>query len=167
MKKFLLAACAVLVFAVAANAQIPQGTIFAGVSSNLSYSSTSFDGFDDNQNQFTLNLNGGYFVSENILVGAQFGYSSLNFGESDFSSTQYGLFGRYYVNGEIFLGLGYQATKPEDIDALGSIPIEAGYAAFVTDDITVEPSISYSLGVGDNEANTLAFNIGFGIYINN
>ena len=170
MKKIFFTVISIYVFATTASAQIPQGTIFAGVTSNLSYSSTSFDVTDDNQNIFNIDLNGGYFVGDNILLGATFGYSSFSFGdidEFDDSATNYGIFGRYYVNGQIFLGLGYQAVKPEDIDAIGSIPFEAGYAAFITDDITIEPSISYAIGVGDNESDTFVFNIGFGIYFNN
>jgi len=163
--KLILLLMALGSFSLIANAQIEQGTIYAGVNSNLNYSSTSVDGAPDNVNQFNLNLMGGYFFVDNVMGGLGIGYNTISAGNTDFSSTNWTLFGRYYINGQIFLGAGYESQKQEDIDAINSLALEAGYAAFITDDITVEPSLGYGLGLGDNDANTFVINVGFGIYL--
>ncbi len=147
-------------------AQINEGTFLVGASSNLGFSSTSTEIADDNVNVFTLNLTGGYFVIDNLAFGLSFGYTKYSVGDIDGSTTSFGLFGRYYVNGNVFLGLGFNSSKSEDSDAINSVPLEFGYAAFVTDNIAIEPSLSYSIGVGDNESNTFGLNVGFTLYFN-
>lgn len=164
MKKLLLTLTAVFLFA-ALNAQIEQGTIYAGVNSSLGYSSTSIDGADDNVNQFNINLMGGYFFIENLMGGAGLGYNSITQGDFDSSTFNWSLFGRYYINGEFFLGAGYESIKPDGSDATNSVNLTGGYAAFITDDITVEPALNYRLGMGDNDTNTFSLNVGFGLYL--
>jgi hypothetical protein len=147
-------------------AQINKGTFLVGASSNLGFSSTSTEISDDNVNVFLLDVSGGYFVIDNLALGLSFGYSKYSYEDFDGSSTSFGLFGRYYVNGKVFLGLGFASAKVEDSDAVNSIPLEVGYAAFVTDNIAIEPSLSYSLGLGDNESNTFGLQVGFTLYFN-
>ena len=166
MKETIFTLVVGLAFAGPAFAQIGQGTVLIGASSNLNYSSTSFDGADDNLNSFNINLGVGYFVIENLALGIELGYDKITFGDNDASSTTFGLFGRYYVNGKIFLGAGYRSSKGEDSDAVNSLPLEVGYAAFITDNIAVEPSFGYALGLGDNESNTFGLNVGFSLYLN-
>lgn len=166
MKKLIFTISIVAAFAVTSFAQIEQGTVIVGPSTNLGFTSQSFDGADDNLTSFNINLGAGYFVIENLAFGLNFGYSSLSFGDEDVSTTTFGLFGRYYVNGKIFLGAGYASSKVEDSDAVNSLPLEAGYAAFITDNIAVEPSLGYELGLGDNESSKFGLNVGFMLYLN-
>src|SRR5690606_28125801 len=98
--------------------------------------------------------------------GLGVGYYKGSMGDYSESATSFGIFGRYYVNGKIFLGAGYQSEKVEDSDALGSIPLEVGYAAFITDNIAIEPALGYALGMGDNESSTFGLNVGFTLYLN-
>jgi len=51
-------------------------------------------------------------------------------------------------------------------DAVNGLPLEVGFAAFITDNIAVEPSFGYALGLGDNESNTFGLNVGFSLYLN-
>ena len=150
----------------AAYAQIQKGTFLVGASSNFGYSSTSYEDSDDNLNVFSLNLKGGYFVIDDLTFGLSFGYTKYSAGDIDASSTSVGLFGRYYVNGKFFAGMGYNSSKVEDADAINRVPFEVGYAAFINDNIAVEPSLSYSIGVGDTESNQFALNVGFALYFN-
>lgn len=167
MNKIVLSFAVCALMTTGAFAQISKGTIMAGASSNINYTSTSYDGFDDNENTFNLDLKGGYFVIDNLAFGLNIGYNKYSFGDAiDVSTTMFGIFGRYYYNGAIFAGVGYNSTKVEDSDAVNFLPIEVGYAAFITDDIAVEPSLSYHLGMGDVDANMFMFNVGFSIYFN-
>lgn len=164
MKKlFMSAFLAVTVITV--NAQISQGTIYAGVGSNINYSSTNYDGFGDNENSFNLDLSGGYFINDGVMLGLGIGYSSYSFGNSDGSATSFQVFGRYYIT-NFFLGAGYQSYKIEGFGAINQLLLQGGYAAFITNAIAIEPSINYGIGLGDLNANTLSLNVGFGIYIN-
>jgi hypothetical protein len=168
MKKLFFTTLCLAILSTASFAQIGKGTVLVGASSNLGYTSTSYelDGNDDNLNHFTLNLKAGYFVIDNLAFGLNLGYDNVSQGDYDYSVTRFGLFGRYYVNGKFFMGLGYSSSKAEDAEANKSVPIEAGYAAFINDNIAIEPSLSYSVGVGDNESNAFGLNVGFTIYLN-
>lgn len=110
-----------------------------------------------------LNLKGGYFVIENLAVGANLGYFKDS--EADDAITSFGLFGRYYVNGKIILGAGFNANKFGEV-SYTSIPLEAGYAAFITDNIAVEPVVTYTLMSGDAEGSSFGIGVGFSLYLN-
>lgn len=161
MKKGLFTLVAALGF-FAASAQINQGAILVNAKSDLSFVSSSPDG-GDSFNEFNIGLKGGYFVIENLAVGAQLGYYKHS--EADDASTSFGLFGRYYVNGKIILGAGFNSNKSGDF-SYTSIPLEAGYAAFITDNIAVEPVVTYELVSGDMEGSNFGIGVGFSLYLN-
>ncbi|MCB0495160.1 MAG: outer membrane beta-barrel protein [Cyclobacteriaceae bacterium] len=170
MKIVLCIIVALVIFNGIANAQISQGTIAVSTGTNLNYSSSSYKGSDTKLNQFNLNLTGGYFFAQNFIIGAGIAYSSTNYKSSsydyDTKSTTFSIFSRYYINGAFFLGIGYGSVKYEDLDALNELDFQVGYAAFISDNISIEPSLNYGLGLGDNEGNTFLVNLGFGLYLN-
>ena len=172
MKKIFLSVAAFVLISAGAFAQIEQGTILVGASSNLSFISQSFDGVDDKWNNFNLDVMGGYFVIENLAVGLNLGFDNTTFGDSKSTVTGFGLFGRYYVNGKIFIGAGFNSNKQKDDDGLSesefsftTIPLEVGYAAFITDNIAIEPSLNYILESGDVEGSIFGLNVGFALYL--
>ncbi len=89
-----------------ANAQTGEGGWLVGASSNLGFSSTSFDGVDDNSNSFNLNGRAGYFFMENLAGGLAIGFANTKLGDNKTTSTSIGPFARYYVNGTFFVGAG-------------------------------------------------------------
>lgn len=149
---------AFLLIAGYASAQIQKGTILAGASSNLSFTSVSPD-TGDNYSIFDLSLKGGYFVIDNVVVGANLGYQKID----DFSFTSFGIFGRYYYQGKFFGGAGFNINDYENSDSQTVIPFEVGYAAFINDFIAVEPSLNFSIG---EDNNTFGFRVGFTLYLN-
>ncbi len=168
MKKILLVSAILLAFVVTnAQTQTEKGKFVVGGTSAFSFSSTNFDGVDDNYNTFNFNINGGYFVIDNLSIGAAFGYQSQKFDAADIdtNATLFAIGARYYFQ-NFFGGLAFQSEKQKDIDALNSINIEAGYAIFVNDFISINPGLVYSFGIGDmNEGNnTFQGQIGFAIY---
>lgn len=104
MKKFVLTIALVAIFTLV-KAQTEEGRWVVGVNSDLSFTSTSRDGQDDNINTFGLGGQVGYFVIDNLAVGGSIGLST--FSQGDFSSTSFsiGPAVRYYFNGTFFLGL--------------------------------------------------------------
>jgi hypothetical protein len=157
MKKyvFILVACLIVG---SASAQINKGSVLVGASSNLSFSSISPD-VGDNYSIFDLSLKGGYFFMDNLTAGINLGYQKVD----DFSLTTFGLFGRYYYQGKFFGGVGFNVITYEDQDSQTVIPFEVGYAAFITDNIAIEPSLN--LGIGEDNT-SFGFRVGFSLYLN-
>lgn len=161
MKKALLTLfAAITVFA--ASAQIEQGTILVGASSSAGFTSYNEDAGD--YSEFNINLKGGYFVIDNLALGLNLGYQKVD----EESATTFGLFGRYYVNGKIFAGLGFNSTKVDfgDFDfSVTTIPVEVGYAAFINDVVAIEPALNYSIYGGDGEGASFGLSIGISVYL--
>ena len=83
-------------------AQTDAGTMYIGSALDASsgfgyYSETPKDG--DAEGTMTLNIDGGYFVADNISIHAKLGYSKV--GDND-ATTSFGIGGRYYISGSIF-----------------------------------------------------------------
>jgi len=167
MKKFILAAIA-MVSVASVYAQIEQGTVLVGASSNAGYNSFKpKDG--DSQSTFSIEVKGGYFVAENVVLGLNLGYAS----EEDASATAVGVFGRYYIDGKFFLGAGVNSmtTKYDDDDfdfetTVSTVPLEIGYAAFINNVIAVEPAFTYTIYGSDAEGSGIGINVGFTLYLN-
>lgn len=157
MKKYFLITIVCLI-AGSAFAQIEKGTVLAGAASNLNFTSLSPDN-GDNYSIFDLSLKGGYFFMDNVTAGLNLGYQKID----DFTVSTFGLFGRYYYQGKFFGGVGFNVVKYENQDGQTSIPFEVGYAAFITRNIAVEPSLNLAIG----EDNTsFGFRVGFSLYLN-
>jgi len=71
---------------------------------------------------------------------------------------------RYYIGGKIFLGAGYLSEKAKDSDAVDNFNLQVGYAAYLTKNLAIEPSVSYLKGIGNNNMNQIMGKIGLGIY---
>ncbi len=154
-------------------AQTEEGGWLAGASSNLSFSSTSIDGVDDNRSSFNLSTRGGYFFIDNLVGGLTLGLSSSKQGDFKTSSTTIGPFARYYVNGTFYVGAGYTAVSGETESGSttvsdfsgGNLLLEAGYPIWIVDSVAVEPGISYTSGTGDINSSIFAVAVGFNIYL--
>jgi len=166
----------------AAIAQINKGAWLIGASSNVGFNSYSFKN-SPNQSLFNINTKAGYFVIDNFTVGINLGY--FNSSQSGFSSstTSIGVFTRYYLPKNFFLGVGinsvsnsFSSSGTSSSSSSIAIPMELGIAAFITKNIAVEPSINYIKGddkggVTYNGLNTgatsaIGLNIGFTVYLN-
>lgn len=159
MKKVLLtvfAAC--LVFA--ASAQISKGTILVGGSSNLNFISNNEDAGDDSN--FTLDLKGGYFFMDNLTAGLNLYYDKYS--EADDATVGIGPFVRYYVNGKIILGLGFNSISQGDVSG-SAIPLEVGYAWFLGDAVAVEPTLNYTSYGGDFDGASFGLKVGISVYL--
>jgi hypothetical protein len=166
MKKNLLTLIVVFVSFFAAHAQVPKGTVLVGASSNLAFASESPDG-GDSYSRFNLDAKVGYFFIENLAGGLRLDFGKID----DYSTTTIGLFGRYYINGNIITGLsiGSYTTDPGGSFEKSSstvIGLEGGYAAFITDNIAVEPTLNLDLLSGDYDATRFGFRVGFSLYLN-
>ena len=100
-----------------------------------------------------FSFDGGYFVIDNLALGLFISSESSKLeleGESDSESSlmTYGVMARYYFGesglfGEVSYGIGTQDDGGDDTDISG-LTIGAGYALFLSDNISINPSLGYS-----------------------
>ncbi len=144
-----------------ASAQINQGTILVGASSSSGIQSVKTG--NSSETLFNLNTRIGYFFSDNLAFGANIGITKFG----GFDQTTFGAFGRYYISGKYFLGAGYSSSKSNGNNSVGLLSFEGGYAAFLTDNISIEPALTYQVGTGDASQNsTFGLAVGFSLYFN-
>ncbi|KFF05040.1 outer membrane beta-barrel protein [Flavobacterium reichenbachii] len=94
MKKIILAAIAVMgfTFANAQTAGFAKGDVFISGAFNVGSQKTG----DNKSSDFTLVPSVGYFVTENIAIGAKLGFGSTKVGDDKTNDFTAGAFGRYY-----------------------------------------------------------------------
>lgn len=93
---------------------------------------------------FNLDLKAGYFFIENFTAGLRLGYQHTSTGGSGSGLTRIGVFGRYYFDGKIFAGAGITSVSPSTGNSSVEVPLEVGYAAFVTRNIAIEPALNFT-----------------------
>lgn len=157
MKKILFAAL-LLVGTVAARAQFEAGTKYVGASlSNfgLSYS-------DDEKFRLGVELTGGYFLWDDIMLKANLNYEHKQHSDN----ISIGLGGRYYFreNG-IFLGAGAEyCHETHDYNDL-RIPVEVGYCFYLNKYVSLEPAAYYRMSINDfSKKSAVGLKVGFGFY---
>lgn len=140
MKKTIFALLLFISFAATAHAQlIDKGTLMAG--GNLTFNTNK------GNKTFILNPMLGYFFADNFALGTSVSYSSV----SKLSAFSIGPFARYYTNFGLFAhsGLNFEhqenAEKENNLDFL----IGLGYAAFLNDNVALEPVFTVHLLDGD------------------
>ena len=156
MKKLFTILCAVML-TFSLTAQTETGNMIVGATSNLGYTSTTPDGGDAIS---AMHLGGtfGYFVIDNLAVMGGLGYTKT--GDAD-ATTSFGVGARYYMNG-MFGGVMYNIPG----EKLSEIAIGVGYVHMLTDNISLEPALEYSMLSSDGNAmsSTFGLNVGFGLY---
>ena len=182
MKKIILTLITIVVLT-AASAQINKGTILLGASSALGYNSYHYKNSSSNSSIFNINTKVGYFVADNFTIGANLGYlNSSQSGGSSASYTEIGAFIRYYFPKNVFFGVGINSvTSSSSAGSFGSssntntaFPVELGFAAFISEQFAIEPSIRYIsasdkggvtyTGIDTGANSSFGLNIGFSFY---
>lgn len=165
MKKVLLTVFAAFVV-FAASAQVEKGTWLLSGASNLNFTSNNEDAGD--YSEIDLNVKAGYFVMDNLAVGILVGFNKLNLNadgaESPDATTGIGLFGRYYVNGNILVGANFASLKQGDFSG-SQIGLEAGYAIFLNKAVAIEPALNYNMFGGDLEGAQFGLNVGISVFL--
>ncbi len=169
MKTKLLSTVIAILAITSAKAQTEQGSILVSGTTNLNFVSESIEGFDNNFNTFSAGLMGGYFLIDGLALGPVFDYQSISSGDSKISVSSLGVFARYYVNNAFFAGASFSSETTKSDSGNGetklsgtSLDLEIGYAAFVADNIAIEPSIGYFTKGGDGDG-TSGFGANIGI----
>ncbi|CAC9974125.1 outer membrane beta-barrel protein [Flavobacterium panici] len=171
MKKVILTAIAVLGF-VFANAQttgFSKGDVFVSGAFNVGSQKTG----DFKSSDFTLVPSAGYFVTENIAIGAKLGFSTSKEGDDKTNNFTVGAFGRYYftpasqfsVYGQAGFDYMNSKEKPSDFksNTIGG-NIGLGMSYFLSNHFAIEATwiglgyyVDNNGGHGAEKTNTFGF----------
>jgi hypothetical protein len=125
---------------------------------NTSFSLLSVDGGDT---AWSVGVEAGYFVIDDLAVKVGLGYSDDAGGFTPFNY-KVGL--KYYIASEFPVGLDLTGTS-SDGDSANWIGLQAGYAWFVSDTVSIEPAIRYNATLDENKAdNVFQGLIGFALH---
>ena len=164
MKKIFILASALTLSATMYAQKFTQGKYFIGSSSNLTWTSETGE-YEGAKAESTtkLDLSGGYFVKDNILVKAHVKYSKAGEGDAE---QGYGLGARYYIKDKFFGEASYSVPLSVSDAKLSTIGFGGGYVHSLNDFLTIEPMVTYDMNSADGKASskTLGFKIGLGIY---
>lgn len=152
-------------------AQTQKGSLMVG--GNVGFSSQSQKDVDGSLNTLHIAPMAGYFFADRIAGGVRVDFTSVKFSEADDGSTyfNFGPFLRYYTTMGIFGELAYQLNSQtildNDSESGSYLTPRVGYAAFLNDHVSIEPSVYYAIGGGDlyEDLSTFGIDIGFNIYL--
>jgi hypothetical protein len=169
MKKIFILASALTLSATMYAQKFTQGKYFIGSSSNLTWQSKTAEVEGAKAVSTTdLDLSGGYFVKDNILIKAELGYHPGGVKMSDDGdaettyNTSYGIGARYYIKDKFFGEASYSIPG----EKMSTIGFGGGYVHSLNDFITIEPMVTYDMDSFDGKASskTLGIRVGLGIY---
>ncbi len=161
MKKIVVTVVAVLLTVTAFAQFTTQGTLLLGGSSNLGLSFLSekfkLSGGDfqdgDKITSFNISPQVGYFVIDNLAVGAGLDFNSTKFKNDNSQLTSstitFGPFARYYFDKFYAEGnVGFGSSKSDSgngeiKNTLSAWSIGGGYALLLSDAVAIEPQVGY------------------------
>lgn len=158
MKKIPTLLILLLLAVTTAHAQFEQGKKYVGASLSglgLSYS-------DNERFRFGVDASAGYFVADCLMLHASAGYEHTR----NLDDVRVAAGARYYFDQcGIFLGAAaeYDHFTKSNNDVM--IPVTIGYAFFINQYLTIEPSLYYKMSLHDFSGNsTVGASIGLGFY---
>jgi hypothetical protein len=179
MKKIIVAVSA-LVLGTTAMAQTDQGGWMFGAGSNLGFTSSKADNDqEDSQSDLNLDARAGYFVIDNLAAGLDISFASSKLGDASDSQVLVGPYVRYYlpmkVFGEVNFGIGSSKSEVDYGAPLGTVEVKygttalgigVGYAAFLNDNISIEPMVRYAMTSSKPDEGDSVSGSGFGLMVN-
>jgi outer membrane protein len=177
MKRKISLLAGALIIALGLNAQVEQGKILIGGSSNLRFSSNTMSsevvGVEDSDSQlktseFSFEPQVGYFVIDGLAVGIDLSYisSKSKWGDMDWSDPStalgIGLFGKYYVGdtnikpfAQANIGFMSISYGDDDTDKYSGLAFGGvlGAAYFINEYVGLEMGIGYAFAKIKNKDN--------------
>lgn len=138
---------------------IETNTNFGAVHlANTGFQFTSVEG----ATYYNLGLEGGYFIADNLALKAGLGFGVLNPDEGGSSTSfSYKLGAKYYLLSMIPLQIDYSGAKTKNFDDSSYLGLQAGYAVFLGQNVSIEPGIRFNKSLNEDYEDVLQFNIGF------
>lgn len=111
---------------------------------NTSFSLTSVDG----NTIYSIGAEGGYFVIDNLAVKVGLGYADADTVDGTFV---YKVGAKYYLGGEFPVGVDFTGASVDGNNA-NWVGVQGGYAWFVADNVSIEPTVRYNVTLDENKA---------------
>ncbi|TDI78921.1 MAG: hypothetical protein E2O83_05640 [Bacteroidetes bacterium] len=149
-----------------------QGVIVIEINTGFGESSTSNTGFAlrsrDGTTAWAIGGEAGYFILDDLALKGGLGYGdSGGGGSSGMFNWKFG--GKYYIAKMFPVAVDVNGSSGNGFSPLW-VGLQAGYAWFVADNVSVEPGLRYGIGLnddaGDGDFNIFSANIGFNIFFN-
>ena len=143
-----------LLFSIGLIAQTEKGEIFVEANTgtratgNTSFSLSASDG----NTAWSIGIDGGYFLMDDLAVKAGIGYSDL--GDFVDGSLVYKLGAKYYLNGNIPLGADLTGVS-SDGNGASWFGLQGGYAVFLGDKVAIEPTLRYNITLDEADADSV------------
>ena len=155
MKKLLLTLTAVTALSFASQAQTEQGKVIVG--GGIGFSSNEVKDSGSKTTSFNIQPNVGYFVSDNIAIGAGIGYNwskneNENLTDATYNSFRVAPFARLYTAnspvrffGQLSVPMAWGSNKVDDKKTASTanygVNLSPGIAYFPTENIGIELSV--------------------------
>ena len=110
---------------------------------NTAFSLLSVDG----STIWSVGADAGYFVSDNLAIKAGLGYADADEIDGTFV---YKVGAKYYLGGEFPVGVDFTGSSVDGNNA-NWVGIQGGYAWFVADNVSIEPTIRYNVTLDDQK----------------
>ncbi len=125
---------------------------------NTSFSLLSVDGIDT---AWSVGLDGGYFVMDDLALKLGMGYSDDGVGSTPFS---YKVGVKYYIESKFPVGIDLTGISGNG-DNANWVGFQGGYAWFVSDNVSIEPAVRYNVTLDkDKSDNAFQGLIGFALH---
>lgn len=175
MKNLLLTSLLFLFSALSIHAQNPAltgGNVFLEANGRLGssfgeYSTVPMTGFSlisiDETTIWSVGFEGGYFIQDQFAVKAGLGYLDFDGQSSSFS---YKVGARYYAASQIPLQVDVSgATMQDRTENPLWLGLQGGYAIFLTERISLEPSLRYMISLNEEFSGDNIFEARFGFVL--
>lgn len=174
MRRIYIAFLCLLASTLLASAQTEAGRWVINPTSELSLT-TNNPFSDKTYRNIVLQVGAGHFVADNFLARVSCGYEYQKMGDTKDRYWNFGVGGRYYINGVIPIGLSVEhyisrikvPGAPAFTQPFPAISVEAGYAWFVAPNLSIEPMVycKQFYGSGRHHTERIGLSIGFNIYL--
>uniref|UniRef100_UPI004048D7EF hypothetical protein n=1 Tax=Mariniflexile sp. TaxID=1979402 RepID=UPI004048D7EF len=160
MKKLLLVSFFGILACMSLNAQddhVDHGAIEQGqwiieintgswTTGNTAFSLTAIDG----NTAWSAGAEVGYFIKENLAIKAGLGYSDSELSDGSFA---YKIGAKYYIDSRFPIGVDYTGVSSDGNDA-SWVGVQGGYAWFVSQNVSIEPTLRYNITLDDMKADS-------------
>lgn len=131
-------------------------------------SNTNFSYATENGNSiYNIGAEAGYFVIDDLAVKLGLGYGGMKNDLVDTNVFSYKIGVKYYIASQFPVQLDYSGASIKDASENPSyFGIQAGYAWFLGENVSIEPGIRYNVSLNQNYASsdTFQLNLGFALH---
>jgi len=123
--------------------------------------------------RMSIGAEGGYFVMDNLAIKVGLGFNSYDNGVADASGFAYKIGAKYYIMGNIPVQVDYTGASGDlyeggvnGDDTPSYLGLQAGYAWFLGENVSVEPGLRYNVTMNDDftEDGQFQLCIGFALH---